>query len=121
MKPRSAKNKGRRLQKEVQEKLLKLYEGKLEPDDIRVAIMGESGEDLKLSPAARKLLPYSIECKNQEKLNIWSALKQAEDNCKDGLTPAVVFRRNNSETYVAFNFEHLLHLISSLDKSPKTD
>ena len=45
--------------------------------------MGESGEDIKLSPAARKLIPYSFECKNQEKLNIWEALSQAEENAGD--------------------------------------
>lgn len=116
MKSRSAKNKGRRLQVEVQEKLLSLFEGRLEPDDIRVAIMGESGEDLKLSPAARKLLPYSFECKNQEKLNIWSALEQAQDNCKEGLTPVVAFRRNHTKPYVAIELEHFLELISSIDK-----
>ena len=40
--------------------------------------MGDSGEDILLSPAARKLFPFSVECKNQEKLNIWSSLEQAE-------------------------------------------
>ena len=29
---------------------------------------------------ARKLIPYAFECKNQEKLNIWSSLEQAEEN-----------------------------------------
>ena len=38
--------------------------------------MGESGEDIQLSPAARKLIPFAFECKNQEKLNIWESLKQ---------------------------------------------
>ena len=77
-----------------------------------VAIMGESGEDLKFSPAARRVCPYSFECKNVEKLNIWSALKQAEENTKVGLQPAVVFRRNHSDAYVAIKLEHFLTLIS---------
>ena len=111
MKPRSAKNKGRRLQKELQEQLLQKAP-QLEPDDIRCAIMGESGEDLKFSPAARRVFPYSFECKNVEKLNIWSALKQAEENTKVGLQPAVVFRRNHSDAYVAIKLEHFLTLIS---------
>ena len=111
MKTRSAKNKGRRLQKEVQERLLEVYHGLLENDDIRVAIMGESGEDIKLSPLARKHFPYSTECKNQEKLNIWSALQQAEENTKPGTDPLLVFRRNRSETYVALKFEDFLKLL----------
>ena len=61
MKSRSAKAKGRRLQQKVRDLLLEKFSEELEPDDIRSAIMGESGEDLKLSPAARKLIPYSFE------------------------------------------------------------
>ena len=37
--------------------------------------MGESGEDIK-SPSARKEIPYSFECKNQESINIWKSLEQ---------------------------------------------
>ena len=67
MKSRSAKNKGKRLQNTVRDVLLETF-NTLEPDDIKSAVMGDSGEDIQLSPAARKLIPYSIECKNQEKL-----------------------------------------------------
>ena len=70
MKSRSAKNKGKRLQNKVRDLLLESFTD-LEPDDVKSAIMGESGEDIKLSRAARRLIPYSFECKNQEKLNIW--------------------------------------------------
>ena len=79
MRSRSRKNKGKRLQNKVRDILLEAFQD-LEQDDIRSAIMGESGEDIKLSPAARKLIPYSIECKNQEKLNIWEGLSKAEEN-----------------------------------------
>ena len=109
--PSSRKAKGRKLQNEVRDRLLKLYEGTLEPDDVRVALMGESGEDIKLSPLARKYFPYSTECKNQEKLNIWGALQQAEENAKPGTAPLLVFRRNHSKTYVTLNFEDFLKLI----------
>jgi len=111
MKPRSAKGKGRRLQNEVRDRLLKLFEGILEPDDIQAAIMGESGVDIKLSPKARELFPYSTECKNREKLNIWSAFQQAEENRKPGTAPIVVFKRNRSKTYVAMELEEFLKYI----------
>ena len=78
MKTASRKAKGRRLQNKIRDLLIEHFSDELEVDDIRCAIMGESGEDLKLSPAARKLIPYSFECKNQEKLNIWDSLEQAE-------------------------------------------
>ena len=71
MKTRSAKNKGKRLQNSVRDILLETFKEQLEPDDIKSTTMGESGEDIQLSPAARKLIPYAFECKNHEKLNIF--------------------------------------------------
>ena len=79
MKTRSAKSKGRRLQNQVKDILLEAFT-ELEPDDIRTAIMGETGEDIKLSPAARRQIPFSFECKSQGKINIWSSLERAEEN-----------------------------------------
>lgn len=55
------------------------------------AIMGEKGKDVK-----HERLPYSIECKNVEKLNVWSAWDQAVENCGEGDTPIVVISRNRS-------------------------
>ena len=109
MKASSIKAKGRRLQDFVRDKLRGLFT-KLEDDDIKAAIMGESGEDIKLSPAARKIIPYSFECKNQERLNIWSSLSQAEENSNDR-TPVLVFKRNRSKTYIAFELKDFLKLI----------
>ena len=60
MKTRSAKNKGKRLQNNIRDILLENFK-ELEPDDIKSTTMGESGEDIQLSPAARKLIPYSFE------------------------------------------------------------
>ena len=110
MKSRSAKNKGKRLQNSVRDLLLETF-NQLEPDDIRSAIMGESGEDIKLSPAARKLIPYSFECKNQEKLNIWDSLNQAEENSGDS-KPVLIFKRNRSKTYAVLEFDSLLKLLN---------
>ena len=110
MKSRSAKNKGKRLQNKVKDLLLETF-NQLEPDDIRSAIMGESGEDIKLSPAARKLIPYSFECKNQEALNIWSSLEQAEENSGKH-SPLVIFKRNRTKTYAVLEFNKLLELLN---------
>ena len=111
MKTRSGKAKGRRLQNKIRDVLLEHFSDKLEPDDVKVAIMGESGEDIKLSPAARKLIPYSFECKNQEKLNIWSSLEQAEENSGD-YSPILIFKRNRSKTYVTIELEEFIKLIN---------
>ena len=111
MKPRSAKNKGKRLQNKVRDLILEKFNSKLEPDDVRSITMGESGEDILLSPAARKLFPFSVECKNQEKLNIWSSLEQAEGNSGNH-PPLLIFKRNRSKTYAVLEFDELLKLLN---------
>ena len=110
MKPRSAKNKGKRLQNKIRDLILEKFDI-LEPDDVRSITMGDSGEDILLSPAARRVFPFSVECKNQEKLNIWSALEQAEDNSGNH-TPLVVFKRNRTKTYAVLEFDKLLELLN---------
>jgi len=110
MKPRSAKNKGKRLQNKVRDLILEKFT-QLEPDDVRSITMGDSGEDILLSPAARRLFPFSVECKNQEKLNIWSSLEQAEENSGNH-SPLVIFKRNRSKTYAVLEFDELLKLLN---------
>ena len=110
MKPRSAKNKGKRLQNKVRDIILEKFD-KLEPDDVRSITMGDSGEDILLSPAARRLFPFSVECKNQEKLSIWGALEQAEENSGKH-SPLVIFKRNRSKTYAVLEFDKLLELLN---------
>ena len=109
MKPRSAKNKGKRLQNKVRDVILEKFD-KLEPDDVRSITMGDAGEDILLSPAARRLFPFSVECKAQESLSIWSALQQAESNAGKH-TPLVIFKRNRSKTYAVLEFKELLKLL----------
>ena len=111
MNTRSGKAKGRRLQNKIRDVLLEHFSEELEPDDIRSQVMGMSGEDIVLSPAARRLIPYSFECKNQEKLNIWEALNQAEEN--SGVSaPVLIFKRNRSKTYVTIELEEFIKLIN---------
>ena len=82
----------------------------LRDGDIKGAVMGESGEDIKLSPAAKDLIPYSFECKNQERLNIWESLNQADGN-SDDRTPVLIFKRNRTKTYAAIDLDAFLKLI----------
>ena len=110
MKPRSAKNKGKRLQNKIRDLILEKFDS-LEPDDVRSITMGDSGEDILLSPAARRVFPFSVECKNQEKLNIWGALEQAEENSGNH-TPLVIFKRNRTKTYAVLEFDKLLELLN---------
>lgn len=112
MKPRSAKDKGRRFQNECREAFLTVAGDRLEADDIRSNPMGAPGEDLLFSPLARKLFPYSVECKCVERLNIWEAIEQAKSNARSH-TPLVAFRKNNHEAWVALPMEKFLELFKN--------
>jgi len=111
MRPQSCKAKGRRLQQEVRDIFLAAAPT-LEPDDIRSTSMGASGEDLLFSPAARKVYPFSVECKNVERLNIWEAIEQAKSNSRQ-FTPVVCFKRNAEAIYIALPLEEFMKILGS--------
>lgn len=111
MKPQSAKSKGRAAQKHARQRIIDVLG--VDPLDIESRSMGASGSDLVLSKAAREKFPFSTEVKNQEKLNIWDAIKQAELNGeKDGLTPLLLIKRNRTKMYAVIDFEEFLKCVS---------
>ena len=71
MKTQSAKAKGRRFQQWVRDQLIEKLN--VHPEDVESRSMGAGGEDLIMARAAREKFPYSIECKNQETLNVWKS------------------------------------------------
>ena len=111
MKTQSAKAKGRRLQQWIRDLLIEKLE--IHPEDIESRSMGAGGEDLIMARAARESFPYSIECKNQEKINIWEAYKQAEDNSKD-YEPVVVLKRNNQKPLILVDADYFVRLHNEL-------
>lgn len=97
MKPSSAKQKGRLLQQWVAKKMLE-YAPTLEPDDIVSTSMGAPGADVKLSPAARKIYPFQIECKSYASILVYDFYKQA---CSHGThEPVVVIKQNTCKPLV---------------------
>lgn len=107
VKPQSAKAKGRRLQQWFRDLLIHKLD--IHPDDVESRSMGAGGEDLIMARAARKKFPYSIECKNQEKINIWKSYFQAQENSKD-YEPIVVIKRNNHKPLLLVDAEHFINL-----------
>ena len=107
MKPQSAKAKGRRLQLQFRDLLIE--ELNIHPEDIESRSMGAGGEDLIMARAAREKFPYSIECKNVEKLNVWEAYKQADENSKN-YEPVVVMKKNNHKTLVVLDAEYFVKI-----------
>lgn len=107
MKTSSAKAKGRRLQQWFRDLLIEQLN--IHPEDLESRSMGASGEDLIMARAAREAFPYSIECKNQEKLNVWDAYDQASSNSKD-YEPIVVMKKNNKKALVVVDAEYFVKL-----------
>lgn len=107
MRPQSAKAKGRRLQQDVCLALINRASKVLKKDDVKSTSMGAPGEDVQFSPLARQLYPFSIECKNVEKINIWDAIKQAESQNRN-YKPMVCFSKNGEDIYVAVKLQDFL-------------
>ena len=109
MKTQSAKAKGRRLQQWIRDVLIEKLN--IHPEDIESRSMGAGGEDLIMARAAREKFPMSIECKNQEKVNVWEAYKQAEDN-SGKYEPVVVIKRNKVKPLVVVDAEYFVSLFN---------
>ena len=121
MRPQSAKAKGRRLQQQFRDLLIE--ELNIHPEDIESRSMGAGGEDLIMARAAREKFPYSTECKNVEKLNVWEAYKQAKENSTPNrlsgnqYEPIVVMKKNNHKTLVVIDAEHFVKIHKDFDLS----
>ena len=106
---RSRKAKGRRLQNWVRDSLRGLFLT-LTDDDVRVAIMGETGADVKLSANAKKLFPYDIECKNTERTKtIYNYYEQAIDHTNGG-EPLVIIKMNRQKPLAIVDAEHFMEM-----------
>lgn len=111
MSARARKAKGRRFQNQVREMILD-YFPILEGSDVKTAVMGEGGRDIIFSASAERLIPFDIECKNQEALSVWSAFEQAQKNTSAGRVPLLVFTRNRAPTYAMLLLTDLLALLN---------
>ena len=107
MRPSSAKAKGRKLQQWVVEKLVAILS--FDEEDLESRPMGSSGEDVIMGVQSRKQFPYSIECKNQEAVNVWKAMEQCQTNCKNH-EPLVIIKRNNSKPLALVDAEYFIAL-----------
>ena len=107
MKTSSAKAKGRKLQQWFAKLMVDTLD--LHEEDIESRPMGSQGEDIIMGRESREKFPYSIECKNQEAVNVWKAYEQASENCK-GYEPLVVIKRNRSKVLVVLDAEHFVKL-----------
>jgi len=107
----SAKQKGRLLQQWVRDKILKHFDKQLQPDDVRSTGMGQQGEDIQLSPKARGLFNYSVECKSLKAIAVYKYFEQATTN-KGSSCPLVVIKMNGKKPLAIVDAEHFISLIN---------
>ena len=111
MKTSSAKQKGRKLQQWMRDLLIQKLD--VHPEDIESRSMGSQGEDLIMARAARKKFPLSIECKNQESVNVWKSYQQAAENSGE-YEPIVVIKRNQSKPLVVIDAEYFVAMFKEV-------
>jgi len=114
MKNRSKQQKSRYLQNLVKDRIIKLYPS-LTKKDNRTGNTGENGADVKLlSLQARKLFPYSVECKNRsDNKQIYSFYKQATKHTQ--LEPLLVIKTLREKPLAIIDLEHLFELQEDTD------
>jgi len=111
--PASRKAKGRRFQQAVRQDLID-HLGVPEGDVLSTA-MGQSGCDLYLSPAARALFPYGVECKHQEAIALPAWWRQCTANAeKEGLTPLLLVKQSRKEPLAVLRWSDLLGLLQQI-------
>ena len=97
-----AKAKGRNFQKWVRDMLIE--HRNVHPEDIESRSMGAGGEDLIMARDARQKFPFSVECKNVERLNVWDAYDQACANSGDH-EPILFMKKNRKKPLVVVDAE----------------
>lgn len=107
---RSAKQKGRLGQQEIRDKILETFP-ELDPDDVKSTTMGDGGEDIQLSPAARKLMPITIEVKRRKSgmKTQYDWIEQAKHHAKG--EPVVFFRADRKDWITMISVEHYMELL----------
>ena len=113
IKTQSAKAKGRKLQQAVRDKILEVFYH-LEPDDVKSTSMGAGGEDVQLSPAARKVFPYSVECKARASFPPYAWYQQAKHNAPPGAEPLLIVKQDRTKPLVLVDMEHFFSLLERL-------
>jgi len=110
MKTQSAKQKGRKLQQYVRDKICEI----LKPygvvaEDVKSTAMGQSGIDVQLSPFAKSFLPIAVECKSHKSMAIYGLYAQAEEYKTQG-EPVLVVKANHKKPLAVIDLEYYLQL-----------
>ena len=102
------------MQKWVRDLILSLFL-KLEPDDVRSTSMGATGEDVLLSPAARRYVPFQIDCKNKARSQVHSYFKQAKEHGEH--EPLVIVKMDRDIPLAVLSAETFFKLLKQLNEN----
>ena len=109
MRPQSAKAKGRRGQQRVRDAILMKFPD-LEPGDVRSTGMGQSGNDIQLSPAAQKKFPFAIEVKTLAAFAGYKHLEQANAGKDPNMIPIAVVKANHKQPMVLMYLDDFMEV-----------
>ena len=115
----SAKAKGRRLQQWVRDYLHANLKG-IEKDDVTSTPGGVNGPDIGLSPLARRLFPWTVECKARAAFSIYAALEQAERNVLDKTKPVAILRGDRKRPLALLYADDFMEIVTCLKTKKKT-
>lgn len=113
MTPASAKQKGRLLQQKIRDLILELFPH-LEADDVRSTSMGAGGEDVTLSPMARRAIPFQIECKSKARSQVHTYYAQAKSHGHH--EPLVIVKQDRKETLAILDAEVFFKLLKEISE-----
>jgi hypothetical protein len=109
----SAKEKGRRLQKWVRDKLLEKFP-QIDPEDLKSTSMGVNGLDIQMSRLAQSTIPYGFEMKNMARFAVYQHYEQAARNTHKAqryLEPVLVIKGNHKRPLAVVDAEHFFSLL----------
>lgn len=113
MKTAVRKAKGRRCAQDAKKLMLDTFP-EVHPDDIQITPSGVTGPDMTFFGGSRRVLPFVVECKNKQTLNIWQALDQSKNHynrAKDSeRVPVVIFKRNHTGPKIAMELGDFLKI-----------
>jgi alpha/beta superfamily hydrolase len=76
--------------------------------------MGAGGEDVQLSPLARSMFNYTVECKNRAAIAVYKDYAQASTH---GLVePLVILKQNNSKPLALVDADHFFNLVVKVEE-----
>jgi len=113
----SAKAKGRTLQQWTCQMISKLTGLDWGPDEMIASREGcQNGTDVRLVGVAKKLFPFSVECKWQETWSIPAWMKQAQDNQDPNTDWLLVVKKSRMDPIIIMDAERFFALLEKVKR-----